>query len=204
MGFYADQVLPRGIDWVMGGEGFSRLRPRATAGLAGEVLELGFGSGLNLPHYPPEVTRLVAVDPATVGRRLARRRLAASPLPVDFVDLVDGRPDLAPGSVDAILSTWTLCTIPDVARVLADLRGVLRPGGRLHFLEHGLSPDPGVARWQRRLNGLQQLLCGGCQLVIPMDRMLGEAGWEVTELEHPEMSGPRFASYLYAGRARPA
>ncbi len=109
MGFYADQILPRGIDWVMRGREFSEQRPRATAGLRGDVLELGFGSGLNLPHYPPEVTRILAADPATLGRKLAARRLSASPIPVEFVELCDGHLQLPDASAVVASSRcrWT-------------------------------------------------------------------------------------------------
>jgi len=202
LGFYADQILPRGIDFAMSGKEFRETRPRATNGLHGEVLELGFGSGLNLPHYPGSVTRILAADPAKLGRKLAAKRLAASPIPVDFVELHDGRLRLPDASVDAILTTWTLCTVPDAERVLAELRSVLRPGGVLHFLEHGLSPEPKVAKWQRRLNGLQMRFCGGCQLTIPIDELIRGAGYTIDELEHFQMKGPKFATYIYSGRAR--
>jgi len=203
LGFYADQILPRGVNWAMAGKEFRKTRPLATEGLHGEVLELGFGSGLNLPHYPDAVTRILAADPAKVGRKLAAKRLAACPIPVDFVELHDGRLRLPDASVDAILSTWTLCTVPDVQRVLADLRSVMRPGGTLHFLEHGLSPDPKVAKWQHRLNGVQQRFCGGCQLNVAMDEMIRGAGYEIEALDNFHMcGGPKFATYLYSGRAR--
>src|SRR4051812_1730011 len=143
MGFYEDQVLPRLIDKALGGKGFGRLRARAMKGLEGEVLEVGFGSGTNLPHYPAGVTKVLAIDPATVGRKLAAGRVAASPMPVEFIGLDGEHLPLDDASVDHALSTWTLCTIPDAGQALAELQRVLRPGGTLHFLEHGRSPDPG-------------------------------------------------------------
>ena len=151
MGFYQNRILPRITNAALGGREFARVRQRVTAGLAGEVLEIGFGSGLNVPYYPAEVKRVRAVNPATAGRRLAARRLAASPVPVEFAGL-DGRAlPVETGSVDHVLITWTMCTIPDVQTAVAEMHRVLRPGGELHFAEHGRSPDPGVARWQDRL-----------------------------------------------------
>jgi ubiquinone/menaquinone biosynthesis C-methylase UbiE len=129
--------------------------------LDGEVLEVGFGSGLNLPHLPPAATKLYAVDPAELGRRLAAERLAEAPVPVEFVGLDGQDLPLEDDSVDRVLSTWTLCTIPDADRALHEVRRVLRPGGTFHFVEHGRSPDAKVARWQDRLNPIQQRVAGG-------------------------------------------
>ncbi len=150
MGWYADQVVPRAIDLLMRDKETGRVRSRVAASLDGEVLEIGFGSGLNVPHYPARITRVLAVDPATVGRKLAARRTAASPVPVDFIGLDAQRLPVADGSVDHVLCTWTLCTISDVEQALAEIGRVLRPGGSLHFAEHGLAPDPKVASRQHR------------------------------------------------------
>ena len=203
MGLYADHILPRGINWCMGGRPFRELRQRWLAELSGEVVELGFGSGLNLPHYPPAVTAIAAVEPSDLARRLARQRLAACPTPVRFAGLDGAALELPDASADAVLSTWTLCTIPDLEAALGEVARVLRPGGRLHFLEHGLSEDPRVARWQRRLEPLQKRFAGGCHLTRPMDRLLEAAGYRLHGLERFEMSGPRFASAMYAGQAEP-
>jgi SAM-dependent methyltransferase len=202
MGFYRDQVLPRLVNLGLSGEEHGRLRARVAAGLSGRVLEVGFGSGLNLPHMPPAVTHLLAVDPATVGRKLARRRLAGFHAPVEYVGLTGEALPLDDASVDAVLSTWTLCSIPDPARALAEIRRVLVPGGALHFVEHGLAPEEKVARWQRRLDPLQRLLCGGCRLVLPVDRLLREAGLTVEGLQTYYMKGPKPACAMYEGRAR--
>ncbi len=146
MGLYADHVLPRVVDLALSGRPFDRVRERVAGGLSGEVLEVGFGSGRNVPHYPPSVRRVVAVDPASVGRRLAGRRLAESPLRVEFVELgAGGAYPLGAASVDHVLVTWTLCTIPDVASALAEMRRVLRPGGLLRST--GSSTEPGS--WSR-------------------------------------------------------
>jgi len=137
MSFYGDQILPRLVNRVLGGEEFTRIRGRVAAGLSGEVLEVGFGSGLNVPLYPSDVHRVRAVDPATVGRKLAARRVAASPVPVEYIGLDGQVLPLDSDSVDHVLLTWTLCTIPEVERALQEIYRVLRPGGELHFAEHG-------------------------------------------------------------------
>jgi len=204
MGFYQNRILPRITNAALGGREFARVRQRVTAGLAGEVLEVGFGSGLNVPYYPAEVKRVRAVDPATAGRKLAARRLAASPVPVEFVGL-DGRAlPVESGSVDHVLITWTMCTIPDVQTAVAEMHRVLRPGGELHFAEHGRSPDPGVARWQDRLTPLQRFLYAGCHLNRPIDHLVTRAGFRMTRLQNFYFPGPKPFGYTYEGVAAKA
>ena len=204
MGLYRDCLLPWAIDRALDRAECRELRQRATRGLHGTVLEVGFGSGLNLPHYPGEVRRIFAVDPATFGRRLAARRLAACSKPVEFIGLDGNSIALASDTVQCALSTWTLCTIPGLVGALREIMRVLQPGGSFHFLEHGLSPDDGVARWQRRLDPLQKRLVGGCRLTVPIDDRLAEAGFAVERLETFYMKGPRINSYIYLGVARKA
>lgn len=201
MGFYEQQILPRVIDVVLSAPDIERCRAAAAAGLSGTVVEIGFGSGRNVRHYPPEVDRVVAVDPAIVGRKLAARRVAASTVTVDYVGLDGQDLPLGDDSVDHALSTWTLCTIPDVDRALAEVRRVLRPGGSLHFMEHGRSPDPRVARWQDRLTPLQKRVAGGCQLNRSIDELVTRSGLRLVQLEHPEVRGPAVMSHLYGGIA---
>ncbi|HEY7016729.1 MAG TPA: class I SAM-dependent methyltransferase [Streptosporangiaceae bacterium] len=201
MGIYQDQFLPRFTNKVMNRRDLQPIRDRVCAGLTGEVLEIGFGSGLNLPHYPPDVTRLRAVDPATLGRRLAAARVAASPVPVEYIGLDGQAIPLDSASVDHVVSTWTLCTIPDPGRALAEVRRVLRPGGSLHFVEHGLSPDARVARWQNRLTPLQRLVAGGCHLNRPIDRIIAGSGLELAGLTNYYVEGPKSMGYSFEGRA---
>jgi ubiquinone/menaquinone biosynthesis C-methylase UbiE len=201
VGFYVDRVLPRITDVALSGKEFAKLRTRVCGRLSGEVLEVGFGSGRNVPHYPPAVERVQAVDPATVGRRLAANRLAGTSIPIEFIGLNGEDLPLADASVDHVLTTWTLCTIPDVDRALAEMRRVLRPGGALHFVEHGLSPDAQVARWQDRLNPIQKRVFGGCHLNRPIDRLLENAGLRVAPLEKFYAKGPRAFGYLFEGVA---
>ncbi len=201
MGWYSDQVVPRVLAAMMRGREYQQLRARTLADLHGEVLEIGFGAGLNVPFYPGQVTRVQAVEPAAVGRKLAAGRLAASAVPVEFAgtDAQDLPAD--DQSVDSVLSTWTLCSIPDPASALAEIRRVLRPGGALYFIEHGLSPDPKVARLQRRLTPLQRAVAGGCHLDRPVDQLVTGAGLELTQLQTFYASGPRAQAYTFEGIA---
>jgi ubiquinone/menaquinone biosynthesis C-methylase UbiE len=202
--FYADRVLPRAMDLIMRGDELTPVRARVASTLCGEVLEVGFGSGLNVAHYPAAVTRVLAVDPATVGRKLAAPRMAASSVPITFVGL-DGQSLPLPGeSVDHVLTTWTLCTIPDVHQALLEISRVLRPGGQLHFVEHGRSPEPKVARWQDRLNPVQRRMAGGCHLNRPIDAIVGDSGLQLTRLETYYLDGPKTINYTYEGVATKA
>ena len=202
MGFYEVQVLPRLVDIALGGETFTRLRRRVVAGLQGEVLEVGFGSGRNVPYYPETVSRVRAVDPAVVGRALAASRLAASRVPVDYVGLDGERLALDDDSIDSVLTTWTLCTIPGVERALSEIHRVLRPGGALHFVEHGRAPDRRVSRWQDRLTPLQRRVAGGCHLNRQIDQLVTGSGLVVEQLDTFFLKGPKTLTYMYEGRAR--
>jgi ubiquinone/menaquinone biosynthesis C-methylase UbiE len=183
MGWYRDKILPRIINAECGHKRTEPLRRRACADLAGEVVEIGFGSGLNVPFYPPAVARVAAIDPSALGWELAAHRIAAAPVPVRRAGLDGESLPLADHSQDTALSTWTLCTITDAAAALRELRRVLRPGGTLHFLEHGLAPDEQVRRWQRRLDPVRSRLVGGCRLTRPITGLLADAGFVITEVD---------------------
>ncbi len=204
MGFYSDQILPRFVDVALSGKQLAKLRARVAAGLAGEVVEVGFGSGRNVPFYPEAVTRVRAVDPAVTGRRLAAKRVEASPVPVDYIGLDGEHLPLDDDSVDHVLMTWTLCTIPDPARALEEIHRVLRPGGGLHFVEHGRAPDPKVARRQDRLTPVQRRLAGGCHLNRRIDELVGAAGLDMTQLDTYFLPGPKPMSYMFEGVATKA
>jgi len=201
MGLYRDQILPRIVDVAMRGSDVEQVRAHVAAGLDGEVLEIGFGSGLNIPYYPAQLTRVWAVDPAAVGRKLAAKRAAASAVPIEYVGLDAERLPVGDASADHVLSTWTLCTIPDPMVALAEIIRVLRPGGAFHFVEHGRSPDAKVARRQDRLNPLQGRVFGGCNLNRPIDHLVTASGLELTRLETYYMKGPRPMEYTFEGIA---
>jgi ubiquinone/menaquinone biosynthesis C-methylase UbiE len=201
VGFYNDQIVPRLVNKIMAHKEFEPIRARVATGLDGEVVEIGFGSGLNVPHYPAAVRRVQAVDPATLGRKLAAGRLAAAPVPVEFVGLDGQRLPLETDSVDHVLATWTLCSIPQPDLAMAEIRRVLRPGGGFHFVEHGRHPDPKVARWQDRITPLQRVIAGGCHLNRPIDSLIRSSGLELAKLSNYEVSGPRANGYMYEGIA---
>ena len=201
MGLYRDQVLPRFTNVLLDSKDYGRVRDRVASRLSGEVLEVGFGSGLNVPYYPASVRRVRAVDPAAVGRKLAAKRVAASPVPVEYVGLDGQRLPLESESVDHVLVTWTMCTIPDVDEALREMHRVLRAGGQVHFAEHGLSPDAKVAKWQHRLDPIQGWWAGGCHLNRPIDRLVEKAGFELTRLENFYTKGPKSTTYTYEGVA---
>lgn len=185
MGFYGEQVVPRVINVACGMKEARPLRERVCESLSGRVLEIGFGSGLNLPYYPPAVTRVDAVEPSDVGWKLAGKRLAAAAVRVERSGL-DGQvlpfPD---DTFDAAVSTWTLCTIPDGIAALREVRRVLRPGAKLHYVEHGLAPaaDEKIRNRQRRFDPMQQRLFGGCHLTREITVMLTEAGFTLDEID---------------------
>jgi ubiquinone/menaquinone biosynthesis C-methylase UbiE len=183
MGLYGEQVLPRIINVACGLKGAQPLRRRVCEGLEGDVVELGFGSGLNVPFYPDTVKRVAAVEPADVGWKLAEKRLRATSVPVERSGLDGQSLPFADNSYDAALSTWTLCTIPDVATALSEVRRVLKPGGTLHFVEHGLAPDARVRRWQHRFEPMQKKVFGGCHLTRPVVDLLTAAGFTITDLD---------------------
>jgi ubiquinone/menaquinone biosynthesis C-methylase UbiE len=201
MSFYGDHVLPRLTNVLLGNSEFSKIRGRVAAGLEGDVLEVGFGSGLNVPHYPSEVRHVHALDPAVVGRKLAAKRLAASAVAVEFVEIEGDAIPLPSESVDHVLITWTMCTIPDIERALAEMRRVLRGGGTMRFVEHGRSPDAEVARWQDRLTPLQRRWAGGCHLNRPIAQLVACAGFEMARLDNYYMKGPKALGYMFEGVA---
>lgn len=202
MNIYRSRILPYLMNAVMNSEDNREIRSRVCADLDGTVVEIGFGSGLNIPHYPEGVHTVHAVEPAARSVALASERIEAGHAHVHHTSLTGERVDLPSGTADAVLSTWTLCSIPDVDAALAEIRRVLKPGGTLHFVEHGISPDPKVARRQRRLDPINKPLFGGCHLTRDIPAILTRAGFVIetmTTYQHPKE--PKAFGWTFEGRA---
>ena len=205
MGFYGERVFPRIMNALMDTKETRRIRERVCAPLRGDIVEIGFGTGHNLPFLPEAVTSVRAVDPLERGRELAAARLAASSIPVTFVGRDGQRLPIDDDSADAVLCTWTLCSIPDAVAAVAEMRRVLRPGARLHFVEHGRSPDEGVHTWQRRLDGLQQKLACGCSLTRSIPELIEAGGLTIESLDTYYAKGdPRTHGWTFEGVAAKA
>jgi ubiquinone/menaquinone biosynthesis C-methylase UbiE len=203
MGFYENRVLPHIVNLAMNTKAMKDERTRCLENITGTVLEVGFGTGLNLPHYPRAVTKVVGVDPSETSARLARKRIAASPFPVELIGLSAEKIPVPDASFESIVSTFTLCTIPDVAGALLEMRRSLAPGGRFYFVEHGRAEDPRVERWQERLNSIQQTVFGGCHLNRHISSLIEHAGFEIERLEKGYLKGaPKFGGFLYRGVAK--
>lgn len=206
MGIWGDHVVPRLADRALRSPEIGELRGQACAPLRGRTLEIGFGGGLNIRWYPSAVTAVAAVEPSDVGWDLSERRRARTEVPIERRGLDGQRLNEPAASYDAVLSTFTLCTIPDPVAALAEVRRVLRSDGVLCLLEHGLAPDARIASWQRRLDRVQQRVAGGCHLTRDMARLVRGAGFELTRLETSYLDGPALArpwSYGFLMAARP-
>lgn len=185
-----ERVVPRLTDLSLRGHEVGELRQVTCAGLTGRVLEIGFGSGLNVRWYPPDVTSVTAIEPSDLGWQLSERRRLRGEVPVERAGLDGQRLDLPDDSHDSALVTFSLCTIPDPALALREIRRVVRPGGRLHALEHGLAPEESVRRWQRRLEPVQRALAGGCHLTRDIPALVEGAGWRVEQIAQSYLPGP--------------
>ena len=203
MGFYERRVLPRLLDCVCGMKAVAEMRAKIVPLASGVVLEIGMGSGLNLPVYDPRrVRRVIGLDPAGPMLAMARARAAAVEFPVEFLELGGERIPLPDAAVDTVLSTYTLCTIPDPVAALGEMRRALKPGGRLLFCEHGLAPERGVARWQRRLDRPWGAIAGGCHLDRDMRAIIAAGGFAFERLETGYEPGtPRWMGHLFHGSA---
>jgi ubiquinone/menaquinone biosynthesis C-methylase UbiE len=204
MGFYRRRIVPWLTDLSMRQEQLLPYRQQAVGAAEGRVLEIGVGSGLNLPLYRGLVNSVIGLEPSPELLRMARSRASTATVPVSLLDASAEAIPLDGGSVDTVVTTWTLCTIPDALRALAEMRRVLKPGGALLFVEHGRAPEPRVARWQDRLDPLWSHLAGGCHLNRKMDDLLTQAGFRIETLKNPRLPGPPTHTFLYQGRARPS
>jgi ubiquinone/menaquinone biosynthesis C-methylase UbiE len=202
MGLYAKYVLPRLIDLAMRNQDAKRLRAEWVPHARGEVLEVGIGSGLNLDFYTSEVHRVYGVDPSLELQRMARKKNVARHLEVEFLwQSAEEALPLPENSIDTVVMTWTLCSIPEPHKALRQMKRVLKPDGRLIFIEHGRAPDASVATWQDRLNPIWKRIGGGCHLNRKMDELLIQAGFHIDELRNAYLPGPRPMTFTYQGFA---
>lgn len=202
MGLYSSKVLPRIINVTCGSSQTEPLRARVCAGLAGDIIEVGFGSGHNIAFYPAAVSSVAAIEPSDLGWKLAEQRLQSATVRVERSGLDGQRLMFADNSFDAALSTWTLCTIPDVASALQEIHRVLRPGGTFHFVEHGLAPDEDVQRRQRRFDPIHVALLGGCHVTRPIADLIVKAGFTMIKIDvFYEEVGPKYAGAMSLGIA---
>ena len=202
MGLYSRYIFPRLMHWSMSQPGLAEERRQALSGVTGNVLEIGFGTGLNLPHYPSGVQRITAVDNNAGTLKLARPQLETSPIEVEPIVQSGERLPMQDECFDSVVSTFTLCSIPDVIAALREMRRVLRPGGRYYFLEHGLSPEPRIARWQHWGTPITRWLGAGCHLDRPIRGLVEQAGFRIVECdEYVSAAMPKLAGYLYRGVA---
>lgn len=202
MGFYSKVIFPRFYDCVMDKPHWAKYRREQLAQVDGEILEIGVGTGLNLPHYPPHVRKIVTADPNPGMNLQLLRRIDASGIEVDNRIINSESLPFDDGEFDCIVSTLTLCSIPDVKKALSELFRVLKPGGCLAFLEHGINPDAKTAKWQRRLNGCQRRFADGCTLTLDVPALLATQPFNSVEIDNFIMEKtPKTHGYMYRGRA---
>ena len=206
MGFYSKYIFPHLLEWALGNPELGKYRRRALEGACGNVLEVGFGTGLNLPYYPQDVHAITAIDPERMLAHRVAERVKESPVPVNFVQLdASGNLPFADATFDSIITTWTLCSIEKVEPALAEMRRLLKPDGRYLFFEHGRSDDAKTAKWQDRFNPIEKVIGEGCNINRPIDRLIKAAGFDIEALERFVMpKTPRILGEMYRGMARRA
>jgi ubiquinone/menaquinone biosynthesis C-methylase UbiE len=202
MGFYQGQIVPLLTNFAMRNKHLAAYRDRVVPAAAGRVLEVGIGSGLNLPRYSSNVQQVIGLEPSPKLLGMARNAERRS-FPVDLIEGSAEEIPLEKGSVDTVVTTWTLCTIPDAGRALHEMRRVLKPGGRLLFVEHGRAPDPNVVWWQDRLTPIWKHMGGGCHLNRGIQSLIQGSGFRFDRLETGYMHGPNPMTFMYEGSARP-
>jgi ubiquinone/menaquinone biosynthesis C-methylase UbiE len=203
MGLYADRILPHLVHQSMRQESLAPYRRRVLAGASGRVLEIGIGSGMNLPLYPINVTQIIGLDSSPRLLSMAKESAGARTGSIALIEAMAERIPLDDRSIDTVVTTWTLCSILDVAAALQEMRRVLTANGRLLFAEHGRSPEPKVRRWQDGLTPIWKRIGGGCHLNRPIRQLIEDAGFQIEQLENSHMKGPKPMTYMYEGQARP-
>jgi ubiquinone/menaquinone biosynthesis C-methylase UbiE len=203
MGFYQDRILPHLVHLSMRQRNLVPYRTRVVSHAEGRVLEIGIGSGLNLPYYSARTERVIGLDPSPTLLAMTRKAAQRAVVPVELIENSAEAIALYNRSIDTIVTTWTMCSIPDVQRALGEMRRVLKPGGHLVFVEHGRSPDPGVRRWQDRLTPVWRCFSGGCHLNRPISELIESAGFRIERIETGYMRGPKPMTFMYEGSARP-
>ena len=203
MGFYQDRILPHLVNWAMRNREFQPYRERVASAADGRVLEVGIGSGLNLQFYPQRVRELLGLEPSERLLRMARKAAEQSGLRVTLIDGSAAAIPLDRNSVNTVLTSWTLCTIPDALGALQEMRRVLRPDGQLLFVEHGLAPESRIRAWQNRITPIWKRIAGGCHLNRPIPELIQNAGFEITHLDSGYARGPKLMTFFHQGRAVP-
>ena len=204
MGLYSNVIFPRFMNFLMSNKLMTKQRKIVLAEARGEILEIGFGTGLNLPHYPDHVQKITVLDPNAGMKSLAERQIKRSRIKVESLTLSGERLPMNDGSFDTIVCTWTLCSIPAVGQALREVRRVLRPGGRFLFIEHGLSDKPGVQKWQHRLNPIERAIGDGCNLNRPIEQLIQAEGLKLMNLDRFDLpQTPKILGHLYRGAAEP-
>jgi len=201
MSFYSNSIIPYCIDLAMSGSSLEQYRQELLTEVSGEILEIGFGTGLNLPHYPPSVSKITTIDPNPGMQKLARSRIAKSQISVDY-KVLNGESLPMPDEIfDSVVCTWTLCSIPLVEQALSEVYRLLKPGGKFYFIEHGLSQDRGVQVWQNRLAPIQKIIADGCHLNRRIDALVQQQFPDVTVKQFYAPRLPRVIGYMYKGIA---
>ena len=201
MGFYSNFIIPYCIDWAMSDEILAQYRQQLLAGVSGEILEIGFGTGLNLPHYPATVEHITTVDPNPGMKKLTQQRIEQSPIRVDHRVISGESLPMSDGSFDSVVCTWTLCSIPQVEKAIAEIYRLLKPGGKFFFIEHGLSPEAKIEVWQHRLTPVQKVIADGCHLNRDIKQIV-KAQFDQVKIEQfysPKL--PKILGYMYQGVA---
>jgi ubiquinone/menaquinone biosynthesis C-methylase UbiE len=202
MGIYLRYVFPRLMDFAMSSGQMSKVRAVVLSGVSGDVFEIGFGTGLNLPHYPDHVKRLTTADPNAGMCGLARRRIDETGIEVTHHTVGGEDLPLDDASFDCVVCTWTLCSIPNVEQALREVHRILRPNGKLHFVEHGMAEDEKVRRWQNRLTPIQKIVSDGCRFNRDMRALIQSQNFRFEKIENYYLpKTPKFAGFLYQGVA---